>query len=473
MRMLSLGDSRTRPAEAGRAADLTPGRGRARLLAWVFLSSCAVILLISPLAARAGERPHRLAGARPHRQDAARRQRPSVAHQQTLAKRRSRKRASAHKRAHKRKKTAAPAPKAVLSQAEVVERTDLARAEEAYEAMQQQFYTPTTGLYVGEPVGYSYLWPFSQALAATITLDEIPSLRTTYASEVGARLTGLQLYWDTDNSEEPEGAFTSTLAAYDASPALPTGPGGAKFYDDNEWVGLELVRAYKLLGDASALEQAKQILAFVEGGWQTSSKLPCPGGVVHSNEVGNGNRNLVTDGPGSELAAELYSITGEEQDLRFAEATYNWARTCLLQPSNLYADHIGAQGKVAFEYFSYNQGSMIGAGTLLYEISGNSAYLWEARQTAAAALSYFSAATLHAETPALVAIYFRNLLYLDAVSKDPPGARIAQEYVEWLWAHDPPKEGVYSVGTEGTQLLVQAAIVQIYGLLCTAPSTYF
>jgi hypothetical protein len=463
--MFSFGDSRTRPADAGWRCAAGQGRGRTRVLARGFLSSCAILLLICPLAARAATRPHRLAAARPHRPPAPQRQKQATGHADHHAK--------PHKRPRKRKKAPAPAPQAVLSQAQIVERTDLARGQEAFEAMQQQFYTPTTGLYVGEPYGYSYLWPFSQALAATITLDQIPSLKEAYASEVSSRLTGLQLYWDTDNSEEPEGTFTSTLPGYDASSAPPTGPGGTKYYDDNEWIGLELVRAYKLLGDTAALEQAKQILAFVQAGWQTNPKLACPGGVLHSNVSVSGDRNLVSDGPAAELALDLYSITAEERDLRFAEATYNWARTCLLQPNNLYADRIGPKGTIALSFYSYNQGSMIGAGTLLYEITGNSSYLWEARKTAQAALSYFSPSTLHAEPPAFVAIYFRNLLYLDAVSKDPPGKRIAQEYLEYLWANDHPKEGLYSIGAEGSQLLVQAAVVQIYSLLCSSPSTYF
>jgi len=37
---------------------------------------------------------------------------------------------------------------------------------------------------------------------------------------------------------------------------------------------------------------------------------------------------------------------------------------------------------------------MIGAGTLLYQVTGNSAYLFQARQTAKAALSYFTPARL-------------------------------------------------------------------------------
>lgn len=60
--------------------------------------------------------------------------------------------------------------------------------------MQQNFYLAGTGLYKGQP--YSYLWPFSQALAATITVIEVPALRHSYQRDLATRLAGLQDYWD-------------------------------------------------------------------------------------------------------------------------------------------------------------------------------------------------------------------------------------------------------------------------------------
>ena len=50
-----------------------------------------------------------------------------------------------------------------------------ARALVAFEAMQKFFYIRGSGLYKGEP--FSYLWPFSQALAATVSMANIPHLR--------------------------------------------------------------------------------------------------------------------------------------------------------------------------------------------------------------------------------------------------------------------------------------------------------
>ncbi len=131
----------------------------------------------------------------------------------------------------------------------------------------------------------------------------------------------------------------------------------------------------------------------------------------------------------------LYQLTGNVGYLQFAEQAYNWTRTCLLQANGLYADHIGAHGAVARVYWSYNQGAMVGAGTLLYQATGNSAYLYQARQTAKVALAYYTPERLGSELPFFVSVYFRNMLYLDSVTHDPPGAKLAQPYVDYAWQH--------------------------------------
>lgn len=353
-----------------------------------------------------------------------------------------------------------------------------ARALVAFEAMQRSYYIRGSGLYRGEP--FSYLWPFSQALAATVTMNhvsgigKIPGLTATFTRELNARLIGLRYYLDTNNSGAPEGTFTSTLAAFDGTVAPPTGPGGAKYYDDNEWVGIELLRMYALTHNPAALGSAEGIMAFVMAGWATDPELACPGGIPFSNSSENLERNTVTGGPGAELAVRLYQITGNVQYLQFAQQAYEWVRTCLLRPNNLYADHIGPHGTVAQALWSYNQGSMIGAGVLLYEATQNGAYLYQARQTAAAALAYFTPERLAAENPFFPSVYFRNMLYLDSVTHDPPGPRLAQAYVDYAWQHLRLSGNLFVSGSPpSAQLLVQAAIAQIYGLLSSSPSTYF
>jgi hypothetical protein len=347
-----------------------------------------------------------------------------------------------------------------------------ARALLAFRAMQKYYYIPGSGLYSGEP--FSFLWQFSQALAATVSMANIPSMSGALASEIHSRLIGLRNYLDTSNSGEPDGTFTSTLAAFDATAAPPTGPGGAKYYDDNDWVGIELARLYKATHKPALLGTAEGIMAFEMAGWQTDPELACPGGIPFSNTSENTDRNTVTNAPAAELAVQLYRITRRAEYLRFAEMAYQWVRRCLLLPGGLYADHIRRHGEIEPTVWSYNQGTMIGAGTLLYQATHNSGYLYQARQTARAALAYFTPARLGSEIPFFPSVYFRNLLYLDSVTHDPPGPKLAQAYVDNSWQHLRESNGLFVAGSPPSpQLLVQAAIVQIYALLSSRPGTYF
>jgi hypothetical protein len=347
-----------------------------------------------------------------------------------------------------------------------------ARALSAYEAMQRYYYVRGSGLYEGEP--FSFLWPFSQAFAATVSMANVPKLPIAFASELHARLIGLRNYLDTNNSAAPEGTFTSTLAAFDGTVAPPTGPGGAKYYDDNDWIGIELARIYKKTRNPGALGYAEGIMAFEMAGFSTDPTLACPGGIPFSNTSENTDRNTITTGPAAELGVQMYEITGNVAYLQFAETAYNWVRACLLQPTNLYVDHIRPHGVLDTTLWSYNQGVMIGAGTLLYQATGNSGYLFQARQTAQAAREYFTPQRLGEENPFFPSVYFRNILYLDSVTHDPPGPKLAQAYVDYAWSHLRLSDNVFVAGSPASaQLLYQAAIVQIYALLSSPPSTYF
>ena len=295
-----------------------------------------------------------------------------------------------------------------------------------------------------------------------------------FANELHTRLVGLRDYLDANNSGAPEGSYTSTLPAFDGTVAPPTGPGGTKYYDDNDWVGIELARIYKQTHNAGALGYAEGVIAFEMAGYSTDPTLACPGGIPFSNAAENVERNTVTTAPAAELGVQLYKITGDVQYLQFAETAYNWVRACLLQPSGLYADHIRQHGVIDETDWSYNQGTMIGAGALLYQATGNSGYLYQARQTAQAALAYFTPQRLGEENPFFPSVYFRNVLYLDSVTHDPPGAKLAQAYVDYAWQHLRLSDNVFVAGSPASsQLLYQAAIVQIYALLSSPPSTYF
>lgn len=368
---------------------------------------------------------------------------------------------------------------------------DPARALVAYKAMQKAFYIPGSGLYVGEP--YSYLWPFSQALAATVSVAEMPgqahASATAYQHELHVRLYGLNKYWgpagqtlpgkppEDEQEEQAEAGgeegdgFLATMPSFNGN-VVP--PGGISYYDDNEWVGLELLRLYKLRHEPALLERAQQIMAFVMSGWQSDPSLACPGGVPFSDSPNNTDRNAVTDAPAAELGVQLFKLTGSPAYLQFAQQAYEWVRSCLMTPAGLYADHIRPHGAVNQALWSYNQGTMIGAGAMLYQATRNGSYMQEARQTAAAAIAYFTLGRLESETPFFPSVYFRNLLYLDSLTHERTARRLAQAYVDHAWVNQRLKSNLFVFGSPpSSQLLVQSAMVQVYALLSEPASVYF
>ena len=355
------------------------------------------------------------------------------------------------------------------------------RALAAYEAMQQNFYVASAGLYKGEPE-YSFLWPFSQALAASVSVAHITGEQPKLETSLRALGTSLQVYASSSvapGETTASGASTATTVhSYDDVTAPPIGPGGASYYDDNEWVGIELARMYELNHDATALSGAEQIMQFVIAGWQTTGPegqtLPCPGGVPFSNAKNNTQRNTITDGPAAELGVQLYRITHEARYLQFAEMAYAWVRECLLEASGLYADHIERDGEVNHSLWSYTQGVMIGAGTLLWQVTHESSYLAEARATAKAAITYFDYGKLSSENPFFAAVFFRNQIYLDSITHEAPGTRPAREYAYWAWLRHRLGDNLFAYGSPPTaELLGQAAVTQIYALLAISPRTYF
>src|SRR5262249_58976521 len=105
---------------------------------------------------------------------------------------------------------------------------DYSRAVASYAAMQRAF-MPGGPLY-RDPVGsqgYSKAWPYSQALAATV---ELAGLDPHYRRTLRARLRGLDSYWNR----------SITGGGYDSGVRAPLGGGGPQYYDDNEWIALEL-----------------------------------------------------------------------------------------------------------------------------------------------------------------------------------------------------------------------------------------
>jgi hypothetical protein len=332
--------------------------------------------------------------------------------------------------------------------------------------MQQQYYMPYHRLYRGEETEsaqeFAYMFPFSQALAATSAVAGIPELGAPYRFAVREHLSGLRSYWNP--RRRPPGYESGALVA----------GGGEKFYDDNEWVGLQLVRGYRMLGDRGLLARAVELFRLVVFGWDGNRHHPCPGGVFWTQREGTFKRNTVSNAPGAQLGIELYQLTRRPIYLQWAKRMYHWVRLCLRETSGLYADNIDLSGAIDRSIFIYNQGTVLGAEVLLYQATGNAEYLARAQEEAGIAMAYFTAPQLEGQAPFFVAIFAENLLRLNAVAPNPAYTAYLQQYADHAWStYLDPATGLFNFhDKEATLLLQQAAMAQLYAYLSWGPTWF-
>jgi hypothetical protein len=352
------------------------------------------------------------------------------------------------------RRPAARAPR--LSRAQVLARLDASRAVASYQVMQRTYYLSSIGRYRG-----AFAWPYSQAMGATISVASLPGMHRPLRYDLIARLNGLAAY--ADHADPPPGGYFAYAHSNSTS--------STRFNDDNEWIGIELLRLYHLDHQKALVAAAGNLMALVWSQWQGSSAT-CPGGVPWERIEANGDRNTVSNATGAELGAQLYLYTGQQSYLDEAVQMYNWVRHCLLTPDGLYADHLSGDGSLDPTEWTYNQGEMIGAGVMLFKATGNGGYLDQAQATAKTALAAFGPAQLADQATTFNAIYIRNLLLLGGVSGDPQYARFAQWYADDAWANvRDPDTGLFRAGPGGTtQLLDQASMAQLYALLAEPPS---
>jgi hypothetical protein len=379
-----------------------------------------------------------------------------------------------------------------------VQQTHADRAVAAYSAMQRSMYAGDgSSLYretapaIGNP--YSYVWPFSRALLGTLALAGIPASligSAGFQAAVQDRLAGLARYWD-------ERAYASYVVA-------PFGGGGDRYSDDNAWVGLALVQAYRM-GLSDSLANAEKLFAHALSVWDSHPGDPSAGGLFWVEQgIGAGQSNHDRGAGASvgsaELGFHLHELTGSSRYDGDGQVT---ARPGSLGASNMldwvsrYLDSSNAgsgpflnvvrnDGSIDTNVWSYNQGVMIGARVLQYRLSGNAAALQQGEAIARQALATFGDFT--GQPPSFNAMCFQNMLMLHAASSDAAlKARMLQvmaEYADWTWdpnngARDATTNLFYFTdagrpnrGRQEARLQDQGAMVQLYALLAWPPADY-
>lgn len=148
-------------------------------------------------------------------------------------------------------------------------------------------------------------------------------------------------------------------------------------YDDMMWWVISLSRGYEITQDQRFLDAAKAGFKYV---WDNSYD-PVDGGMRWSWKVQG--KNACINYPTVIAGVTLFNITKDQDYLDKAKNIYSWSRINLFQASTgRVADHKVGNNPPGFEDYTYNQGTCIGAATLLYKATGLDTYLADAKLTA-------------------------------------------------------------------------------------------
>ncbi len=176
-------------------------------------------------------------------------------------------------------------------------------------------------------------------------------------------------------------ALSNTLKKYLVEDAEITTPGGvvsgisyynssaggrdSYYYDDNEWVCIQLLLGYRQLGKTEFLQAALANLDFLWTGWDDE----LGGGICWYKD--RASNNSCSNAPAAIAFLLAYQCTGNGEYLEKGKQIYDWMNG-VMRENDLFIDNIVVETGAKNHWKGiYNQATMIYAGSLLYEITGD------------------------------------------------------------------------------------------------------
>ena len=181
------------------------------------------------------------------------------------------------------------------------------------------------------------------------------------------------------------------------------GSSGDFYYDDNAWICIRYLTAYEQFGNEDYLNRAKEILKFLWTGYDDYQG----GGIYWSklfDDNGKSNKGTCTNGPAAISHLWMYQLTGEEIYFERGKLLYDWVNDNLRTSGGIYYAGVNDPWQPA-----YDQGTMLYASCLMYEITQDSEYLKLARRSATAVASHMFSTSGRGEE--MVATMKRNPIY--------------------------------------------------------------
>lgn len=311
------------------------------------------------------------------------------------------------------------------------------------------------------PNKFSYLWPYSGTLSATIMLYKITK-QEEYLNLIESKvIPGLNEYYDTER-------YPFGYASY-----ISRAPQSDRFYDDNIWIGIDFVDLYMMTNNSVFLEKAEEVWNFVYSGFD--EKL---GGGIYWVEQDKKSKHSCSNAPAAVLAAKLYSATQDPQFLEQSKSLYQWTKSHLQDADDhLYCDNINLEGKVDSKKYSYNSGQMLQAAVLLFNETHEESYLKDAQQLAKDCHEYFFTTNPEDSSKKIMkdndmwftAIMARGFVELYHIDNDPQYIKSINASLRYAWSHLRNNDGLFTKGwnvepdsQKEKWLLSQAAMVEMY-----------
>jgi predicted alpha-1,6-mannanase (GH76 family) len=341
-------------------------------------------------------------------------------------------------------------------------------ATSMWDAIQRDFYLPDFGLYLeraplqNEDRAFSFLWPYSALLSGINALAEVSPMHEEARDNA---FRNLEQYWD-EHSDPP--GYDSYVVEYG---------GGDKFYDDNEWLGIDFVHAWRRTGNSDFLDKAKIVWNFVISGWTDEF-----GGGIYWKQGDFNTKNTCSNAPAAVMALMLFEETGDKDYLDWAIRIMEWVIQLKDPASGVYRDNIDARGNIEPTTWTYNTGTPIHANALLYRATNDETWLTEARDLAAASLEHFAPGTetettidgdavrAFPDTPWFNSILFRGYAALFEIDPEQDRTYLdaAFAFAQFGWQHARDGNGFLNKDWSGRTnldepraLLEQAPIIEI------------
>lgn len=304
------------------------------------------------------------------------------------------------------------------------------------------YYETTDSIQKENP--HSWLWPLCALIQAT---NEMEVLEPKKGYMLPAEHAIDQYYSDA----APAAAYQDYVLKERKS---------SKFYDDNEWIAIAYLDAYKRNKKSKYLLESEKIYRFLMTGIDNAG-----GGGMYWKEGDMDTKNTCSNGPGVLVALELYNITKKQEYLKKAIELYDWTNKNLQRPDGVFWDNINVKTKkIDKATYTYNTGTMLQSSALLYKITKDKKYLIEAQRVAQAGKAHFFKNNRLPGNYWFNAVMLRGYIELYKIDKNREWIDFYKTDADEIWLHE--RDSNNMVGKKKSKSLIdQSAMIEIYARL--------